>query len=78
MGYIPPKPIARQVGDVRIEFVMTPKGWHHCWDACVSSKKCKWLGAAEARRATRALSESFDQLLLVHGRPPRDVHLGRE
>ncbi len=48
MGYIPPKPVPR-MGDGRIEFVMTRKGWLHCWDACISPKKCKWLGAEPIR-----------------------------
>ncbi len=45
MGYIPPdrpKPRDGQTSG-RIEFVMTRKGWHHCWNACTNPKKCKWL-----------------------------------
>ncbi len=49
MGYIPPKPRDRLTGG-RVEFVMTWKGWHHCWSACTNPKKCKWLGAAGSRK----------------------------
>lgn len=51
MGYIPPdRPKRDGLTNGRIEFVMTPKGWYHCWDAC-KPNKCKWLGLVRAQIA---------------------------